>query len=61
MKKKYTLSEDGFQYDGSNKWFFSSAPKEALKLLKPRKEELFYGAKTMGWVLMILSALMAWA
>ena len=22
MKKKYTLSEDGFQYDGSNKWFF---------------------------------------
>ena len=24
------------QYDGTNKWFFSSAPKEALKLLKPR-------------------------
>ena len=46
------------QYDGSNKWFFSSAPKEALKLLKPRKEELFYGAKTMGSVLMILSILM---
>ena len=46
------------QYDGTNKWFFSSAPKEALELLKPRKKELFYGAKTMGWVLMILSALM---
>ena len=45
------------QYDGTNKWFFSSAPKEALKLLKPRKEELFYGAKTMGWVLMIISIL----
>ena len=24
------------QYDGTNKWFFSSAPKEALELLKPR-------------------------
>ena len=46
------------QYDGTNKWFFSSAPKEALKLLKPRKEELFCGAKTMGWVLMILSVMM---
>ena len=45
------------QYDGTNKWFFSSAPKEALKLLKPRKEELFYGAKTLGWVLMIISIL----
>ena len=28
MKKKYTLSEDGFQYDSSNKWFF----------LKPRRK-----------------------
>ena len=46
------------QYDGTNKWFFSSAPREALELLKPRKEELFYGAKTMGWVLMIISILM---
>ena len=27
------------QYDGTNKWFFSSAPKEALALLKPRSEE----------------------
>ena len=37
--------------------FFSSAPKEALELLKPRKKELFYGARTLGWVLMILSLL----
>ena len=36
---------------------FSSAPKEARVLLKPRKEELFHGARTMGWVMMILSAL----
>ena len=46
------------QYDGTNKWFFSSAPKEALEILKPRNEELFYGARTMGWVLLILSVLM---
>ncbi len=38
--------------------FFSSAPKEARKILQPRNEELFYGARAMGWVLMILSALM---
>ncbi|MDO4867302.1 MAG: hypothetical protein Q4C10_12175 [Clostridia bacterium] len=37
--------------------FFSSAPKEAQALLKPRNAELFYGARTMGWVMMILSAL----
>ena len=37
--------------------FFSSAPKEARELLKPRKEELFHGARAMGWVMMILSAL----
>lgn len=46
------------QYDGTNKWFFSSAPKEALALLKPRSEELFRGARAMGWVLMIISILM---
>lgn len=46
------------QYDGRNKWFFSSAPKEALEIIKPRNEELFYGAKAMGWVLMIISILM---
>ena len=38
--------------------FFSSAPKEAQALIKPRNTELFDGARTMGWVMMILSALM---
>ena len=37
---------------------FSTAPREARALLKPRKEELFHGARTMGWVMMILSVLM---
>ena len=37
---------------------FSSAPKEAREVLKPRKAELFHGARAMGWVLMILSVLM---
>jgi len=37
---------------------FSSAPKEAREGLKPRKAELFHGARAMGWVLMILSVLM---
>lgn len=36
---------------------FSSAPKEVRALLKPRDRELFRGARAMGWVLMILSAL----
>ena len=38
--------------------FFSSAPKEAQELLQPREEELFRGARTMGWVMMIFSVLM---
>ena len=46
------------QYDGTNKWFFSSAPKEALEILEPRPEELFCGARAMGWVLMISSVLL---
>ena len=37
--------------------FFSSAPKEVRELLKPRNKELFRGAHTFGWVLMILSSL----
>lgn len=37
---------------------FSSAPKEAREVLKPRKAELFHGARAMGWVLTILSVLM---
>ncbi len=38
--------------------FFSSAPKEALAVLKPRKEEAFFGARAMGWVMMSISILM---
>ena len=38
--------------------FFSSAPKEAREVIKPRNRELFSGARTMGWVLIILSVLM---
>lgn len=38
--------------------FFSSAPKEAREVLVPRDEELFYGARIMGWVLMVFSILM---
>ncbi len=37
--------------------FFSSAPKEAREVLVRRENELFYGARAMGWVLMILSVL----
>lgn len=38
--------------------FFSSAPKEAQEVLKPRTEELFYGARIIGWTLMVFSILM---
>ncbi len=38
--------------------FFSSAPKEAQELLKPRENELFYGARVIGWTLMGFSLLM---
>ena len=38
--------------------FFSSAPKEARDVLVPRDKELFYGARAIGWVLMIFSFLM---
>ena len=38
--------------------FFSSAPKEAQEVLKPRNNELFYGARMIGWTLMIFSLLM---
>lgn len=41
-----------------NNRFFSSAPKEAQALLKPRDTELFYGARIIGWTLMIFSLLM---
>ncbi len=41
-----------------NKKFFSSAPKEAQTAILPRDKELFYGARTIGWVLMVFSFLM---
>ena len=41
-----------------DKRFFSSAPKEAQELLKPRERELFYGARTIGWTLMVFSILL---
>ena len=40
------------------KEFFSSAPKEAQAVIKPRKNELFYGARPIGWTLLSFSALM---
>ena len=41
-----------------DKKFFSSAPKEAVEAIKPRDKELFYGAKTIGWTLMVFSFLL---
>ncbi|MCR5268167.1 MAG: hypothetical protein K6E16_06610 [Lachnospiraceae bacterium] len=41
-----------------DKKFFTSAPKEAQEALIQRDEELFYGAKIMGWGLMIISMLL---
>ena len=41
-----------------DKKFFSSAPKEAREVIEPRTEELFYGARTIGWTLMGFSILM---
>ena len=39
------------------KELFSSAPKEAREVILPREKELFYGARTIGWALMIFSVL----
>ena len=41
-----------------DKRFFSSAPKEVQEVIRPRENELFYGAKTSGWTLMVFSILM---
>ena len=40
------------------KKFFSSAPKEAREVIIPREKELFYGARIIGWTLMIFSMLL---
>ena len=36
-----------------DKRLFSSAPKEAQAVIQPRTEELFYGARIIGWTLII--------
>ncbi len=41
-----------------NEKFFSSAPKEAQELIKPREKELFNGARALGWFLFLFSVLM---
>ncbi len=41
-----------------DKRFFSSAPKEAQEVIKPRTGELFSGARAMGRALMVLGVLM---
>ncbi len=41
-----------------DKKFFSSAPKEAQEVLLLRDKELFCGARTIGWTLMVFSFLM---
>ena len=40
--------------------FFSSAPKEAQDVIRPRENELFYGARVIGWTLMVFSILLIW-
>ena len=39
------------------KELFSSAPKEVREVILPHEKELFYGARTIGWALMIFSVL----
>lgn len=40
------------------KEFFSSAPKGAQEVIEPRETELFYGARAIGWTLMIFAVFM---
>ena len=40
------------------KEFFSSAPKEAQAVIQPREKEVFYGARIIGWTLMVFAILM---
>ena len=40
------------------KEFFSSAPMEAREVIQPRENELFYGARAIGWTLLAFSILM---
>lgn len=41
-----------------DKKLFSAAPKEAQEAIIPRDKELFYGARVIGWTLMVFSFLM---
>ena len=41
-----------------DKKFFTAAPREAQEAIIPREKELFYGARTIGWTLMVFSFLM---
>ena len=41
-----------------NEKFFSSAPKEVRDVIKPKDQELFCGARKIGYTLMIISILM---
>ena len=41
-----------------DKKFFSSAPKEVQEAIIQRDKELFYGARAIGWALMVMSILM---
>ncbi len=41
-----------------DKKFFGSAPREAREAIVTREQELFYGARVIGWTLMIFSMLM---
>ena len=41
-----------------DKKFFSSAPKEAQAVIKPREKELFRGARAIGWALMVIAILL---
>ncbi len=49
------ISAVAFIQDNS---FFSTAPKEVREVLVQREKELFYGARTIGWTLFIMSVLM---
>ena len=41
-----------------DKKLFSSAPKEFREVIQPRDKELFYGARAIGWILIVFSFLM---
>ena len=38
--------------------FFSSAPREVREVLIQREQELFYGARAIGWTMFIISVLL---